>query len=109
MAEDFEDEQEPSVEQDSEGGSGIAGFAVGVMLGALLGAGLALLYAPDRGERTRRQLKRRIKQLRADAEEGLDRAGERAARVRKELSRRRRKLEEGLDRAAEQARDVFDE
>jgi gas vesicle protein len=87
------------------GGGGLAGFAMGVVFGALLGAGFALLYAPDRGDRTRRELKRRINRLREDAEEGLDRAGERA---RRELVRRRRRLEEGLDRAADKARDVLD-
>ena len=87
------------------GGGGLAGFAMGVVFGALLGAGFALLYAPDRGDRTRRELKRRINRLREDAEEGLDRAGERA---RRELGRRRRRIEEGLDRAADKARDVLD-
>jgi gas vesicle protein len=87
------------------GGSSLAGFAMGVVFGALLGAGFALLYAPDRGDRTRRELKRRIHRLREDAEEGLDRAG---GRARRELVRRRRQLEEGLDRAADKARDVLE-
>jgi hypothetical protein len=83
------EELEDMMEKERGGSSGVAGFAVGVMIGALLGAGAALLYAPDRGEKTRRQLKRRIKQLRDEAENGLDRAGARAARMRRELSRRR--------------------
>jgi gas vesicle protein len=78
---------------------------MGVVFGAILGAGLALLYAPDRGDRTRRELKRRIHRLREDAEEGLDRAG---GRARRELVRRRRQLEEGIDRAADRARDVLE-
>jgi gas vesicle protein len=91
--------------ESAAGGSSLAGFAVGVIFGALLGAGFALLYAPDRGDRTRRELKRRIHRLREDAEEGLDRAG---GRARRELVRRRRQLEEGLDRAADKARDVLE-
>lgn len=87
------------------GSSGLAGFAMGVVFGALLGAGFALLYAPDRGDRTRRELKRRIHRLREEAEEGLDRAG---GRARRELVRRRRQLEEGIDRAADKARDVLE-
>ena len=87
------------------GGGGIAGFAMGVVFGALLGAGLALLYAPDRGDKTRRDLKRRLNRLREDAEDGLGRASDRA---RNELVRRRRRLEAGIDRAAERARDVLD-
>jgi gas vesicle protein len=40
--------------------------------GALLGAGLALLYAPRSGEETRRSLQRKLWKLRAMAEEKLD-------------------------------------
>ncbi len=72
------------------GGGGLAGFAVGVIFGALLGAGLALMYAPDRGEKTRRQLKRRLHRLRQEAEDGLDKAGERTKR---QLIRAREALE----------------
>jgi hypothetical protein len=40
--------------------------------GAVLGAGLALLYAPRTGEETRRVLQRRLWKLRAVTEEKLD-------------------------------------
>jgi len=40
--------------------------------GAVLGAGLALLYAPRTGEETRRVLQRRLWKLRAITEEKLD-------------------------------------
>lgn len=40
--------------------------------GAMLGAGLALLYAPRSGEETRRTLQRRMWKLRAMTEEKLD-------------------------------------
>jgi hypothetical protein len=40
--------------------------------GAVLGAGLALLYAPRSGEETRRGLQRRLWKLRAMTEEKLD-------------------------------------
>jgi hypothetical protein len=40
--------------------------------GSLLGAGLALLYAPSSGEETRRNLQRKLWQLRAMTEEKLD-------------------------------------
>jgi len=40
--------------------------------GALLGAGLALLYAPSSGEETRRNMQRKLWKLRAMTEEKLD-------------------------------------
>ena len=40
--------------------------------GSLLGAGLALLYAPTSGEETRRNLQRKLWKLRAMTEEKLD-------------------------------------
>ncbi|HET6795907.1 MAG TPA: YtxH domain-containing protein [Gemmatimonadales bacterium] len=40
--------------------------------GALMGAGLALLYAPSSGEETRRNLQRKLWKLRAMTEEKLD-------------------------------------
>ncbi|MFZ5623384.1 MAG: YtxH domain-containing protein [Gemmatimonadota bacterium] len=40
--------------------------------GAILGAGLALLFAPQSGGETRRAIKRRVRRWRAEAEEKLD-------------------------------------
>jgi gas vesicle protein len=47
-------------------------FAVGLLLGALVGAGLALLFAPQSGEETRRLIRRRTKRLARDAGDKLD-------------------------------------
>lgn len=47
-----------------------------LLWGALLGAGVALLYAPSTGEETRRALKRRLRKLRAMTEEKLDELSE---------------------------------
>ena len=74
------------------------GFAAGLLIGALLGAGIALLYAPDRGSRTRQEIRRRLRRLQEEAGEGIDHA---RGQARRELRRRRRQLEEGLDRARE--------
>lgn len=51
--------------------SGSSGFGWFVM-GAVLGAGLALLYAPRSGEETRRELGRRWDDLKEEAEEKLE-------------------------------------
>jgi uncharacterized membrane protein YccC len=85
-------------------GRGIGGFAAGVVFGALLGAGIALMFAPERGDKTRRRLRHRLEQLREDAAEGIERAG---TRTRRELDRRRRQAEAGLERAADRAKDIL--
>lgn len=82
-----------------DGGAGA--FAAGVVVGALLGAGLALLFAPESGARTRHRLRRGAAALRTRATEGLDEA---TRRTRKDLVRRRRRLEKQLERLTAEAR-----
>jgi gas vesicle protein len=59
----------------------------GIVIGALVGAGIALLFAPQSGEDTRRELSRRARSARDDA----------STRARREFNRRRRRLRERLD------------
>jgi gas vesicle protein len=93
------------LELDEDHALGSAGsFVAGILLGAVIGAGIAVLFAPAAGERTRRQLGRRMRDLRARAEEGLDDATRRA---RKDLIKRRRRLRARLDRLAAEARDTL--
>ncbi|HJR16567.1 MAG TPA: YtxH domain-containing protein [Gemmatimonadales bacterium] len=82
-----------------------AGFVAGVVFGAFLGAGFALLFAPDRGEKTRGRLSRKIRSLQGDALEGIDRAGN---RTRKELRRRQRRIKAELARARARAERALD-
>lgn len=71
-------------------GSVLAAFA----LGALVGAAVALLYAPGPGEETRRRL--------ADkAREGRERAGSAARRGSEILREQREHLSEAVDRGVE--------
>jgi gas vesicle protein len=51
--------------KENEGGSFVIGFA----LGAVIGAGLALVFAPRSGEETREQLRQRSEELRTLGEE----------------------------------------
>jgi gas vesicle protein len=53
---------------EADSGSGLKWF----VLGAAIGAGLGILFAPQAGERTRRDLARRGRKLRAQAEDKLD-------------------------------------
>ncbi len=69
------------IERDSGGGAG------SFLLGALVGAGLALLFAPKSGEETQEELKEQARKLRVVAEERVREA--------------QRQLEERLDVARE--------
>ena len=86
----------------SQSAHGRAGFLAGIVFGAFLGAGLALLFAPDGGGKTRRRLRNRMKALQSDAIDSLDRAGSRTS---KELSRRKRRLKLELERLRQRARE----
>ena len=47
-------------------------FAAGLILGALIGAGVALLFAPQSGGETRRIIRKRARHLAADASDRFD-------------------------------------
>jgi gas vesicle protein len=96
MGEHEEQESETESETNAEERVGPAGFAAGLVVGALLGAAIGLLYAPERGDRTRRAVRRRLERLREDAAEGLGRAGR---LTRKDVLRRRRLLRDRLEKA----------
>jgi len=69
--------------------------------GALAGAAVALLYAPATGEQTRRGVQRRLRKLRAMAEEKMDELTE-------HLGERRQRVEDWLE-DAEEALELDDE
>ncbi len=79
-----------------------AGFLAGIVFGVFLGAGLALLFAPDRGDKTRDRVRRRMRSLREDALESIDQAGN---RTREELRRRKRRLRVELERIRKRAKE----
>jgi uncharacterized membrane protein YccC len=81
--------EDAELEEFDEGPAGVVAFLAGFVLGALLGAGAALLFAPERGTITRRRLGRRVRDLSADT---ADRVGELRHRAERELRRRRRRL-----------------
>lgn len=75
------DEEEDEVEEDeAASGRQVGGFAVGLAVGALLGAAAALLFAPASGHVTRRRLKRKLEHARELAGEGLEDLRRRAKR-----------------------------
>lgn len=56
--------------------SGPLGFFAGILLGAVIGAGIALLAAPQGGKRTRRELTRVASRVRDAAEDGWGEIGD---------------------------------
>jgi gas vesicle protein len=66
--------------------SGALNFWAGLAIGALVGASIALLTAPQSGKRTRRKLTHAVRE---GAEDGWDSV---AAEVRRKLRQRRRRM-----------------
>ena len=62
-------------------------FLAGLAIGALVGAGVALLFAPQSGEETRRTVARRAKHLAREARDRYDDVKEKLRRARKEKER----------------------
>jgi gas vesicle protein len=62
---------------DTHGRDGGATFLIGFIAGSMLGAGLALLFAPKVGEETRRDVAERAQRVREKAREGLGTASDR--------------------------------
>jgi len=76
-------------------GNGAAGVMLAFLVGASVGAAVALLFAPATGEETREYLGKRAK-------EGRDRASEAARQGREIINRQRESLTTAFDRAREQ-------
>jgi gas vesicle protein len=104
---DEDDEQIIVIDRGGEG-SGIGTF----LLGAAIGAGIALLFAPQSGAETRADIKRRARQARNAASRV---AGDVTDRVTDTFQDARRRVEEQIDSAREaiqlkrdQVRDAMD-
>ncbi len=95
--EELEDELPAGREFDS------TSFLTGVLVGAAVGAGIALLFAPASGDDTRRLIRRRAKSIRKDAAHGLASARDEARRQFKDKKEAlRERLAQGLDRIEEE-------
>lgn len=92
-----------AIEGDSWGR--IAAFAGGITLGALIGAGAALLLAPASGFETRVELKRRARRMRAGAGDQWDSLG---TELRRAARNKRNDVERSVTRGRWAAADFFD-
>lgn len=77
-------------------------FVAGAAFGALVGAGVALMYAPQSGRRTRGKLRRGAEDLAERAEETVDGAREDARRAARDV---RKAAEESGERVKRSVRD----
>jgi gas vesicle protein len=50
----------------------VVSFASGLVLGAMIGAGVALLTTPQSGRKTRRRIRKRARDVRGSARHGFD-------------------------------------
>ena len=71
--------------------SGAGGFAIGIILGAVVGLAIGFLYAPRPGQETREMLREKAKEVREKGAEFAGRAQEAAEDVGKKV---RDKLEQ---------------
>jgi gas vesicle protein len=86
LASDAREDREDRMDREGANG-GLRTFGAGLLIGALVGAGIALLVAPSSGEETRRMLSRRARRLAADARDRYDDARHEI----KQLKERRRR------------------
>jgi gas vesicle protein len=81
--------------------AGLEMFVGGLLLGTLVGGIIALLYAPMKGEDTRRMLKEKAgeaeRMLEEKSEELKERAGEAMAEVREKAAEVKKRGENALD------------
>jgi gas vesicle protein len=72
----------------SEHNGGLRGFVAGLFAGGVIGAALALLYAPKSGKELRAELKERADHLIEDADGYLNSAQEKAQQIVSEAKKR---------------------
>ena len=89
------------------GGHG-AGIAGAIALAAVVGLGVGLLAAPQAGERTRQQLRKRFASLGEDLEEGYEELEERSRPARRKLRKTAERLRERGARAVEDLEERLD-
>ena len=70
-------------EDDVATGGSARPFAAGLLIGALIGAGVALLFAPQSGVDTRRLIRKRSKKIAAGAQDRFDDVKDRIRQARR--------------------------
>lgn len=92
--EDADEEELAEIVEEAHA-SGAVGFLAGIVVGAFVGAGMALLLAPERGDVTRRRIRTKFRDVTDDARDQFDDWRDGAER---ELRRRQRTIRKRLKR-----------
>ena len=93
--ENYEDEHE------NHAGSAAMGFVAGMLIGGLAGAGAMLLMAPQSGQRTRVQIRRKGMELRDQAMDGMEEAVDQVRTASEQLSSKVQKQSDKLQKQAD--------
>ena len=76
------------------------GFMAGTIAGALIGAGLALLYAPKSGAETREDIKKKVDELKKEAKEAKKKAKVKLEKAKKDAAEKADEYKGRAKRAA---------
>jgi gas vesicle protein len=82
---------------------------VGFIAGGLIGASLALLFAPAKGKRLRADIRRRAENILDDAEEYIDTAGGKASDVARTVRKESGQLLGGVQKRASELIDTAEQ
>ncbi|HEY8258932.1 MAG TPA: YtxH domain-containing protein [Gemmatimonadales bacterium] len=102
------EEEDDQLDVEPSGGGHGVGIAGAIALAAVVGLGVGLLAAPQSGERTREQLRKRISAIGEDIEDGLEEFEERSRPARRELRKRTELLRKRGEKALEDLEDRLD-
>lgn len=79
-------------------------FLGGLILGAAAGAALALLYAPQTGEDTRRQIKVKIDELEEELDKMREKIKDKGTEMKEDARKRMQELEARIEKLMEEYR-----
>jgi gas vesicle protein len=77
-------------------------FISGLLFGAAAGAALGLLYAPQSGEKTRKQISVKIKEMEKELLKLRDQLKEKGLEMKEEVKARIKEVEERIEKLKEQ-------
>ncbi|TFG88574.1 MAG: YtxH domain-containing protein [Gemmatimonadales bacterium] len=96
-------DEAPEAEDDEDDGWDAGPFLAGLVVGAAVGAGLALLFAPAPGRTTRRRIRRRVGELERQVGDRIEEAGK---VVRREFKDRKEELRDRIERGIAQMEEL---